>query len=181
MQLRWTLDGIEGGSPFVLRRTSLGDPVKAVLNNSTYSLQDVIRLPAFTPGVTAPTLVWNAAANNYSFQFIALQLVDALGAPAGFAHLAWDVDKATAVTNVPAGTHSGERSKSMSCWTPEFFNTAFTKVFLNGDRVLAASLDLAYQPAILTDATAVKGRIYKLWAANDSTTTDIFCRLWVKD
>ena len=179
MQMRWTMDGVSQGVPFVLPKTSLVTPIKQVANLSTFSLFDTITLPAFTRGTTRPTLLWDASRNSYSFQFIALQLVG----QTGYANLAWILDKPVSSTDLSptggGGTYQGVQQKDLSCWTPEVFNTAYGLV--HATAATARGLDGNGDPAILTNAGTTQARLYKLWAANSSSTTPIQMNVWVRD
>lgn len=177
MQLRWSMDGVAQGVSFALPATSLVTPVKAVINSSTFSLFDTLNLPAFTPGTTRPTLLFDAARNAYAFQFVALQLVGGTG----FASIAWTVDKPTSSTNLAplGGVYQRVNQKDLSCWTPELFNTAYAKV--HPTLATATGLDGNSEPSILTSTTSEQGRIYRIWGANSSTTTAVKINVWVKD
>ena len=174
MNFRWCVDGIESAQIWALEETSLTRPIKTIVTVSPYGVHRRVKLPAQTGSVT-PTLLFDAADNAYGFQFFAAQLTD----QTGFCHLSWLVDNPTSASNLaPAGTHQRTNEIDLSCWTPFVMNTAYALV--HATLATAAGLS-AGAPAILTDAGKVQGRVYKVWAINQSTTADVWLDVWVRN
>lgn len=172
MNFRWCMDGIESSVVWSLEETSLTRPIKTVSTITPFGVHRRIKLAA---GAAAPTLLWDPADNAYGFQFFACQI--AYGD--GYAYVSWIVDKAVSGTNLaPAGTHQRTNEIDLSCWTPFVLNTAYALV--HATLATAAGVS-AGKPAILTDAGKVQGRVYSIWAINQSSTTDIWIDVWVRN
>ncbi len=172
MNFRWCLDGIESSQIWALEETSLVRPIKTVVTVSPYGVYRRVKLPA---NASTPTLLWDASDNAYGFQFFACQLAY----QTGYAHLSWIVDNPTSSSNLaPAGTHQRTNEIDLSCWTPFIMNTAYALV--HATLATAAGVS-GGKPQILTDAGKVQGRVYSIWAINQSTTTDIWIDVWVRN
>lgn len=173
--MRWCVDGTDDyGAVWALENTSLVRPVKTISTVTPYGTYERRRIPADGVGVL-PTKVFDAIDNQYAFQFLALQLVNG----AGFVHVAWMVDKPTSSVNLaPAGTHQRVCEQDLSCHTPLILNTAFARV--HPTLSVAAGMSGGF-PTVLTDAGTVEGRVYQVFIKNQSTTTDVYVDLWVRN
>ncbi len=117
-----------------------------------------------------PVLLWQYD-DMHQFE----ELIVQIRTGEGYVRLAWLNDKAVSSTDLSAaGTHQGCNHAELSCFTPFILNTDEATVFPNAQRATAHGLDGDSLPTILTDFTnGVRGRTYKLWAINTSTTADV--------
>ena len=174
----WSFGGTDDGDSFVGERTSMVSPVTLVTTAGTYRLFRTITLPVNTAAhpFTDPTLLWSYTEGGGDFAFVALQLADG----AGTCQISWLADKPTSTTDTtPLGTHKNCGHKKLSCHAPEFFTIAETQV--HATAATAVGLDGDGFPSLLTDASTVAGRIYKIWARNDSTTDEVRINLWIRE
>ena len=174
----WSFGGTDDGVHFCGEQTSMVEPVKLVTTDGTYRLFRTVTLPVNTVAhpFTNPTLLWQYTDGGVDFAFVALQLADG----AGTCQVSWLADKPTSITDpTPLGTHQNCGHKKLSCHAPEFFTIAETQVHATASTALG--LDGNGFPSLLTNSGTVAGRIYKIWARNDSTTAEVRINLWIRE
>jgi len=180
LRVRWDLEVIDAGRPEPVPGVDIQRPVKEVTITGDFRLYDVVTLPAWD-GVD-PTLIWEWQRKD-TFEFMALQLLDG----AGYAHLAWKIDKPVSATDYTPESEKGSPVTTwrrtchadLSCHTPFFLNAAGSLV--HPTLATGAGFDADGFPAILTDASTVAGRVARIWARNNSTTVARRLGIWIRN
>lgn len=155
-------------------------PVKEVSLTGSDKYVRTITVPVVTSSAPYPnpTLLWEYA-DTQTFDHLILQVRGG----EGYLRLAWLADKPTSSSDLTAaGTHIGCSHCELSCQGIFMLTTDEATVYANAMRATAHDLDGSDYPTFLTDFTnAVRGRIYKLWAQNTSTTDPVVVDIYARN
>lgn len=134
-----------------------------------------VKLPkkAGTPAVGVPVKLWDYT-QEATFSKMIVQIVGG----SGVAYIGWVADRF--VSGVPeAGSNRRPGYKELSCDAPEVFT--INNQLINSDNSIATGINTDGSPKILSNSgTSASGQFESIWAANDSTTTDIEIDVWLE-
>lgn len=153
---------------------SYPQPVKSVNTTGDYELAKSVVIPVTSAShpYPDPSLVWSYLEGAQSFSSLIFQV-----RAEGFLWLSWLVDSPTSSSDfTPTGTRQKVHNIGLSCYTPFIMNTQ--QALVHATLATAAGLDGSGFPSILTSATSVAGRVYKVWARNTSTTVAATLDVW---